>query len=92
MRHTWIYEGLLSAAKKQITERNGSDDADEVGQQHCTNGIAGVLHGYCAEVNGDDVERGIGRALENAREPSCKRVWTEILHRVNHHSPRTAAA
>ena len=54
--------------------------------------MAGVLDAYRAEVDGQDIECGVRRTLENARQASYERVGTIGCHGINHHTAGTRAA
>lgn len=64
-----IQKYLQMGAQNQLSEedigcydtRNG---ADNVGQQGVAHGIAGVLYAHRTEVDGEDVEHGVGGALD----------------------------
>ena len=53
--------------------------------------MTGIAYAYAAEVDGEDVKGGVGRALEDARESSDERVGTVGGHSVDHHAACSAA-
>ena len=53
--------------------------------------MARVAHADATEINGQDIERGVGGSLEDATQPAHKRVGTKGGHGVDHHAARTAA-
>ena len=53
--------------------------------------MAGITDIDTAEIDGKDIERGVGGALEDATEPSDEGVGTILCHRVDHHAARPTA-
>ena len=47
---------------------------------------------HTAEINGQYIKGGVGRALENTAQPSHERVCAVGLHGIHHHAARPAAA
>ena len=54
--------------------------------------MTSFLDAYRTEVDGNDVERGVGCSLEHAAEATREAIRAEGLHGVNHHAACTAAA
>ena len=46
--------------------------------------MTSVFYAYRTKVNGENVERGVGAALENARQAPHKRIRPVGGHRVDH--------
>ena len=72
--------------EEQVRDCYCGNGAREVGQQTAGGGMAGVAYAHAAKVDGKDVEGSIGRALQDARQASYKRVGTIVGHRVDHHA------
>ena len=70
--------------KKQVSQRNAGDDAYQIGKQTVGNGVARVANTDRAEVQRYDIERGIGRPLEDAHQPPHERIGAKLLHSVDH--------
>ena len=80
-----LLEGL---PKEEIANADGRDDACEVGEQSSHDSVAGVANADTAEIDGKNVEGGVGAALEDARQTTYERVSTVGLHRIDHHAAR----
>jgi hypothetical protein len=53
----------LVLGEEDVGNGEGGDDADEIGYQAASYGMAGVLDSYTAEVNCEYIESGIRGAL-----------------------------
>ena len=53
----------LRLREEDVGNGEGGDDADEIGYQAASHGMAGVLDSYTAEVNCEYIESGIRGAL-----------------------------
>jgi hypothetical protein len=78
--------------EKQVTEPNSGDYAYQIGNETRHNSVSRVFDPDGPEVKRNDIERRIGRSLENTHQPSHKRIGAEFLHRVDHQRTRAAAA
>ena len=54
--------------------------------------MARVLDAYTAEIDGEDVEGGVGGTLEDAAQSASKAIRTVGCHCIDHHASRTASA
>lgn len=54
--------------------------------------MTGLLDAYGTEVHGDDVEGGVGGALEHATQTAGETVGAKGLHGVDHHAAGTTTA
>src|SRR5205085_6238302 len=72
--------------KECQADENGRADADQVHKEHGAQGVSRVLDLHAPEINGDDIEGGLGRALENAGEPAGKGVSAVCPHGVEEES------
>ena len=70
---------------------HSSDDAAEVGEEACCDSVAGLADTDRAEIDGEDVEGGVGCALEDAGEAAYEGVCPVLLHGIYHHTARSAA-
>src|SRR3954470_12912066 len=71
--------------EEQVGNHDSGDDAGEVGKQAGGNCVARFADSDRAEIQGDDVERGVGRPLEDAGQAADEGVDAVGLHRVDHH-------
>ena len=71
-------------AEEEIANGDGSHNAGQIGEQAGGHGVTRVADAHTAEVNGENVERGVGAALENARQAPHKRIRSVGGHRVDH--------
>ena len=75
--------------KECEADEDGRADADQVHKEHGAQGVSRVLDLHAPEINGDDIEGGLGRALENAGEPAGKGVGAVCTHGVDEESAAT---
>ena len=75
-----------NSAEEEIANGDGSHNASQIGEQAGGHGVTRVADAHTAEVNGENIERGVGAALENARQAPHKRIRPVGGHRVDHHS------
>ena len=80
---------ITISRKEQIADENGSDNASQVCQQSTAHSMTGVFDTHTAEIDGEDVERGVGRALEDTAQTPYKRVGTIGSHGIHHHTTGT---
>lgn len=80
-----------TSSEEEVGDGDGSQDACQVGHQSARHGMACVLDAHRTEVDGEDIERRVGRALEDARQSTHERVGSVLRHRVDHHAACTAA-
>ena len=85
------YYDITLLRKEQIGDGDGGDDSGEVGQQAAGDGMAGMSDTDAAEVDGQDVERGVCATLEDTAQASDERVGTVGRHCVHHHAAGTTA-
>ena len=85
-----FYLFTLLLLKEHVAYCYCGDDASKIGEQSAGYGMARVAHADGAEVDGEDVERGVGGALEDAREASHEGVGAVGCHGVDHHAARAA--
>src|SRR5574344_1717320 len=78
--------GMVLLFKEQVCDGDGGDDSGEVGHQPAGEGVSCVADAYAAEINGEDVKRGVGGALEDAGKTSHEGVGAEGLHGIYHHA------
>ena len=78
--------------KKRYDTAMAAHDTGQVGEQAVSGGIARVAYAHAAEVDGENVEGRVGRALYGRGDASHKRVGTVGSHGVDHHAAGTAAA
>ena len=83
---------LLALRKEEVGDEDGGNDASEVGQQTAADGVARVADADGTEVNGEDIEGGVGGTLENTAETAHEGIGTVSLHGVDHHAAGPAAA
>ncbi len=75
----------LSLSKEHAADCDGCHHSCKVCQQTASHGVTGVAHAYAAEVDGEDVEGGVGGALEDPwRNIPHERVGTIGGHGVHH--------
>ena len=87
-----VVDGLLShLTEEESGDGHGCDDAAEVGEETCRDCMAGVADSDGAKIDGQDVERGVGGSLEDARETTHEGVGAVLLHGIDHHAAGTAA-
>ena len=68
----FLRSSLDGLPKEEIANADGGEDASEVGEQASHDCVARVADTYAAEVDGKNVEGGVGAALENARQAPHK--------------------
>src|SRR5450830_2190037 len=78
--------------EKDVGDKDGGDDAGQVGYQSGRDGITRLADAHRAEVQGHDIEGGVGRALEHASEAADEGVDTVSIHGVDHHGFRAGTA
>ena len=78
-------------SEKEVGDADGGKHAGQVGQQTAGHGMAGVAYAHTAEVDRQDVERGVGGALEDTAEASHEGVGPIGGHGIDHHAAGTAA-
>ena len=81
--------GLL---KENIPHYYCGNYSGKVGKQATGECVARVLDSYATEIDCKNVECGVGRSLENARQTACEGVGAIGAHCIDHHSACTAAA
>src|SRR5471032_2913934 len=70
----------LSLMEKDVGDKDGGDDAGQVGDQSGRDGITRLADAHRAEVQGHDIEGGVGRSLEHASEAADKGVDAVSIH------------
>src|SRR5471030_321877 len=78
--------------EENIGDENRRDDAGAIGDQAARNRVARLADADRAEVQRDDVEGGVGRALEHGGEVADEGVDAVGFHGVDHHGLGGAAA
>lgn len=78
--------------EEQVTNEYRSDDTCRIGNQTARYGMAGLGDTYTTEIHGQDVECGIGRALEDACQTAYERVGAVGGHGIDHQASGTASA
>ena len=78
--------------EEQITNKYRRDDACRIGNQTARNGVASLGNSYTAEINGQDVEGGIGRTLEDTCQTTYEGIRTVGGHGIDHKTSGTASA
>lgn len=78
--------------EEKIADKDSCQDTRKVGYQSAGHSIARFGDAYAAEIDGQDVEGGIGGTAHHAAHAAYKRVDSELLHRINHQSVGSAAA
>ncbi len=86
------FQHRLLLSEEQVADEDGGDDAGEVGQQAAGHGMARLADADRAEVDGKDVEGGVGGSLEDAAQATNEGVGTVGLHGIHHHAACAAAA
>lgn len=86
------YLGLAGIAKENICDDYCCNDSCKVGKQSAGKCMACLLYSNAAKIDSKDVESGIGCALENTCEAPGKGVCAIVVHCIDHHAARTAAA
>ncbi|EEF22204.1 conserved hypothetical protein, partial [Ricinus communis] len=81
-----------SLVEEDIGNRNRGKHAGQVGDQAAGDRVARLADADRAEIQRDDVEGGIGRALEHAGQAADKGIDAIGLHGVDHHGLGGAAA
>ena len=51
--------------EEEVADEDGGDDTCQVGQESTDDGMAGLADGYTTEIDSEDVEGGVGTALEH---------------------------
>lgn len=77
--------------EKHVAYGYGGYHPGKVGKQTAGHGVAGVLDAHTAEVDGKNVEGGIGGTLEYAGQTSYERVGTIVGHSLKHQPSGTAS-
>ncbi len=62
---TRVHNARYLLAKEDSCDRNGCDNAANISQEACHDGVASLADSYAAEVNGQDVEGRVGCSLED---------------------------
>src|SRR5471032_2375537 len=78
--------------EKDVGDKDGGDDAGQVGDQSGRDGITRLADAHRAEVQGHDIEGGGGRALAHASQAANERVDAVGIHGVDHHGFRAGTA
>ena len=55
-----LFGNYQRLSEEQVADADGGNDTCEVGQQTAGYGVAGVAYAHRTEVNGQDVEGGVG--------------------------------
>lgn len=76
-------------SEEEVGNGEGGEDACQVGKEAAGDGMACVANADRAEIDGKDVERGVGGALEDAGEATNEGVGSVSGHRINHHATRS---
>ena len=63
-KRSMAYDLILM--KEHVTDEDGSKDAGEVGCKSACYGVAGLADADASEIDGKNVEGGVGTALEDA--------------------------
>ena len=66
-------------AEEEIANGDGGHNAGQIGEQAGGHGVTRVADAHTAEVNGENVERGVGAALENARQAPHKGIRPVVV-------------
>lgn len=87
-----IFLKLLSKSEEEVGDGDGGDGAGDVGEEGVAGGVACLGDAYRAEVDGEDVEGGVGRASDGGGEFANEGVCAVGLHHVEHHSATATSA
>ena len=58
---------LCALCEEEVADGDAGDDAGEVGEETAGDGMAGLGDTYGTEIDGQNIERGVGGTLEKAR-------------------------
>ena len=58
---------ICALCEEEVADGDAGDDAGEVGEETAGDGMAGLGDTYGTEIDGQNIERGVGGTLENAR-------------------------
>src|SRR5687767_15567119 len=85
-----VMKTFARSAEEEVGDEDGGDDAREVGEEAAGDGMPRLTNTDGAEVERQDIERRVARALHDAGEPADKRIRTMRVHGVHHHAARAA--
>ena len=80
------------SSEEHVGNENGCEHATEVSQKTCLHGVTCVFDTHASEVNGKDVEGGVGGTLEDTTQSASKAIRTVGSHCIDHHTTCTASA
>ena len=78
--------------EEEVADEDGGDDACKVCKESTDNSMSGLANTYATEIDCEDVESGVGTALEYTREASHERIGPEIGPGIDHHTTSTTTA
>ena len=73
---------MVNLSKEDGGDGDSGDDAAEVGKQTCHNGVTGLANAYGTEIDGQNVEGGVGGSLEDTG-PSITAAIAAYVKKVN---------
>ena len=83
---------LVESLEEAVCNDDGGNDANDIGEEAGSDGMAGVADAHGTEVDSQDVEGGVSGSLEETGETTGERVGAIGLHGIDHHATGTAAA
>ena len=82
---------FLPLSKEHICNRYRRDDAREVCEETAGHSMTRLPDAHAAEVDSEDIECGVRRALEDTAQTADERVSPIGSHRVDHHPSGSAS-
>ena len=81
----------LALSEEDGCDGDGCDDAAEVSKETGCDGVARLADTNGTEIDGEDVEGGVGCPLEDARQAANEGIGAVLIHRIDHHAACSAA-
>lgn len=76
---------VILLSEEKIRHHNCRNSPCKVGEQCVTRSIARLHHAHTAEIDCEDIERGVGGAPDGSGHTTHKCVGTILFHDIEHH-------